>query len=104
MKELIGDIDRWHQGGQRVALARVVGALGSGTRVPGAAMAVSESGEAVGSIAGGCVEGAVVAEALEVITTGEPQLRSFGYSDEEAMDAGLTCGGAVQVFVELLKP
>jgi xanthine dehydrogenase accessory factor len=104
MKELIGDIDHWHEGGQRVALARVVGALGSGTREPGAAMAVSESGQVAGSIAGGCVEGAVVAEALEVIESGLPRLRTFGYSDDEAFDAGLTCGGAVQIFVERIEP
>ncbi|MDA8291079.1 MAG: hypothetical protein M0Z33_05280 [Actinomycetota bacterium] len=74
--------------------------LGSGPALPGASMAVSETGEVAGAIAGGCVEGAVVAEALEVLSSGVPRLCTFACSDEDAFAVGLTCGGTVQVFVE----
>jgi xanthine dehydrogenase accessory factor len=63
-------------------------------------MAVSEDGQVVGSVSGGCVEGAVVTEALEVMATGRPHLCTFGYSDDDAFAVGLTCGGTVQVFVQ----
>lgn len=102
MKEILGDIDRWLAAGERVAVARVVGVEGSGPRDPGAAMAVSESGEVAGSVSGGCVEGAVVTEALEVISSGEPRLRTFGYSDDEAFSVGLTCGGILHLLIEPL--
>jgi xanthine dehydrogenase accessory factor len=65
-------------------------------------MAVNDQGEVAGSVSGGCVEGAVVAEALEVLASGEPRLCTFGYSDEEAFSVGLTCGGTVRIFVEPL--
>ncbi len=102
MKEVIADIDRWQAAGRRVALARVVGIDGSGPRDPGATMAVSEDGEVAGSVSGGCVEGAVVAEALAVLEEGTARLRSFGYSDDEAFAVGLTCGGVVHLLVEPL--
>ena len=103
MRDLLDDIDRWRADGQRVAVARVVGLDGSGPRDPGAAMAISESGEVSGSVSGGCVEGAVVTEALAVLS-GERALGvvSFGYSDDEAFAVGLTCGGTIHVFVEPL--
>ena len=82
MKEVLSDIDRWKAQGQRVAIARVVDVEGSGPRDPGAAMAVSENGEVAGSVSGGCVEGAVVGEALQVLETGLPRLVTFGYSDD----------------------
>ena len=101
MKDIIEDIDRWRSKGHRVALARVVDLEGSGPRDPGAAMAVNEIGEVVGSVSGGCVEGAVVTEALEVLAgDGTPRLVTFGYSDEDAFAVGLTCGGTVHLFVE----
>ncbi len=102
MKDLLVDIERWRSAGSRIALARVVGVEGSGPRDPGAAMAISEAGEVVGSISGGCIEGALVTEALEVLSAGTPKLCTFGYSDEEAFAVGLTCGGTVHVFVEPL--
>lgn len=103
MKEVLADIERWQQEGKKVALARVVALEGSGPRLPGATMAVSEAGEVAGSVSGGCVEGAVVAEALEVLSTrGRPRLCTFGYSDDEAFSVGLTCGGTIRVFVEPL--
>ena len=102
MRELLDDLDRWRSSGQRVALARVVDVEGSGPRAPGAAMAVNEAGEVAGSVSGGCVEGAVVAEALEVLRTGERKVVTFGYSDDEAFAVGLTCGGTIHLFLEPL--
>lgn len=104
MKEVLDDIERWRAAGRRVAVARVVGVEGSGPRDPGATMAVSEDGEVAGSVSGGCVEGAVLTEALDVLAVGTPRLVSFGYSDDEAFAVGLTCGGTVSVFVEPLTP
>jgi xanthine dehydrogenase accessory factor len=103
MKELLDDLDRWRAGGKRVALARVVDIEGSGPRDPGAAMAVSQDGEVVGSVSGGCVEGAVVTEALAVLAGDRaPGVVTFGYSDDEAFAVGLTCGGTIRLFIEEL--
>jgi xanthine dehydrogenase accessory factor len=102
MKEILDDLDRWRAGGQRVAIARVVDIDGSGPRDPGAAMAVNELGEVAGSVSGGCVEAAVVTEALDILATGERRLVSFGYSDDDAFAVGLTCGGTVHLFIEPL--
>jgi xanthine dehydrogenase accessory factor len=103
MREILDDIDRWQTQGKRVALARVVDVEGSGPRGPGAAMAVSEGGEVAGSVSGGCVEGAVVTEALAVLAgEAEPRVVTFGYSDDEAFAVGLTCGGTIRLFIEPL--
>jgi xanthine dehydrogenase accessory factor len=102
VKEILADLDRWRAAGQRVALARVVDIDGSGPRDPGAAMAVNELGEVAGSVSGGCVEGAVVTEALDVLATHDRRLVTFGYSDDEAFAVGLTCGGTVHLFIEPL--
>lgn len=102
MKEILTDIDRWRGEGKQVAVARVVGVEGSGPRLPGAAMAVSDAGEVAGSVSGGCVEGAVVTEALEVIAGHRPRMATFGFSDDEAFSVGLTCGGTIRVFIEPL--
>jgi len=103
VKEVLDDIERWRAAGQRVAVARVVGTEGSSPRDAGATMVVSESGEVAGSVSGGCVEGAVVTTALEVLS-GERErgIVTFGYSDDEAFAVGLTCGGTIHVFVEPL--
>jgi xanthine dehydrogenase accessory factor len=103
MRDVIDDIERWRTSGQRVAVARVVDVEGSGPREPGAAMAVNDAGEVAGSVSGGCVEGAVLTEALAVLR-GERErgVISFGYSDDEAFEVGLTCGGTIHVFVEPL--
>jgi len=99
----LDDIERWRSAGRRVAIARVVDIEGSGPRDPGAAMAVSEDGEVAGSVSGGCVEGAVVTEALAVLSgEKEPRIVTFGYSDDEAFAVGLTCGGTIHLFVEPL--
>ena len=100
MREILDDIDRWRAAGRRVAVARVVDLEGSGPRDPGAAMAVNEDGEVVGSVSGGCVEGAVVTEALDILATGGRRVVTFGYSDDEAFAVGLTCGGTVHLFIE----
>jgi xanthine dehydrogenase accessory factor len=102
MKELLPQIDQWFAEGKRVAVARVVGVDGSSPRDPGATMVVSDAGEVAGSVSGGCVESAVVTEALSVIESGEARVCTFGYSDDEAFAVGLTCGGTVRVLVEPL--
>ena len=101
MKEVLGQVERWRQEGRRVALARVVGVDGSGPRQAGATMAVSEDGEVAGSVSGGCVEGAVVTEALAALEERAGARRcSFGYSDDDAFAVGLTCGGTVHLLVD----
>jgi xanthine dehydrogenase accessory factor len=102
VKELLADIDRWRRAGTGIVLARVVDIEGSGPRLPGASMAVNAEGEVAGSVSGGCVEGAVVAEALRILETGERKVVTFGYSDDEAFSVGLTCGGTVHLFLEPL--
>lgn len=102
MKEILDDIAEWQKTQKRIAVARVVSLEGSGPRDPGAAMVVNEDGEVAGSVSGGCVEGAVVTEALEVLETGERKMVSFGYSDDEAFAVGLTCGGTINLFIEPL--
>lgn len=103
MRELLDDLDRWRTAGKRCVIGRVVGIEGSGPRDPGAAMAVNEDGEVVGSVSGGCVEGAVVAEALEMLQVhASAKVVSFGFSDDEAFAVGLTCGGTIHVFMQEL--
>ena len=104
MRELLDDIDRWQHAGHRVAVARVVDIEGSGPREPGAAMAVNEHGEVAGSVSGGCVESAVVTEALAILAgEASPRVVTFGYSDDEAFAVGLTCGGIIRLFIEPLE-
>ena len=102
MREVLDDIERWRSAGKRVALARVVAVDGSGPRLAGAVMAVSEDGEVAGSVSGGCVENDVYEHAREVLRTGEPKLLSYGIADEDAWEVGLPCGGEIDVFVERL--
>lgn len=103
MREILDDIDRWRAAGKRVAIARVVNIEGSGPRDPGAAMAVNEDGEVAGSVSGGCVEGAVVGEALALMAESGPgRMVTFGYSDDEAFSVGLTCGGTIRLYIEQL--
>jgi xanthine dehydrogenase accessory factor len=103
MKDLLADINRWQRAGERIAIARVVDIEGSGPRLPGAAMAVTASGEVAGSVSGGCVEGAVVSEALSILDgSTDARIVTFGYSDDEAFAVGLTCGGTIHLFIEEL--
>ncbi len=100
MREVLPEIERWRAAGKAVALATVVKVYGSAPRPLGAKMAVSEAGEMAGSVSGGCVEGAVVQEALAVLATGQARLVEYGIADELAITVGLACGGNIQVFVE----
>jgi xanthine/CO dehydrogenase XdhC/CoxF family maturation factor len=93
----------WRQSGRKVALATVVVTWGSSPRPVGSQMVVDERGTMIGSVSGGCIEGAVVKEALEAINDGKPRLLDFGVTDEQAWDVGLACGGKVQVFVEKVE-
>ncbi len=103
MREVFDDVERWRAGGHRIAVARVVGLEGSGPRDPGATMVVNDAGEVAGSVSGGCVEGAVVTAALEVLDgSRERGVISFGYSDDEAFAVGLTCGGTIHLYLEPL--
>ena len=101
---MLDDIERWRAAGKQVAVARVVGVEGSGPRDPGATMAVSDDGEVAGSVSGGCVEGAVVTEALALLAgDGMPRLLTYGIADEDAFAVGLTCGGTIHVLLESLE-
>lgn len=103
MRDLLDELDAWKARGKKIAIARVVDIEGSGPRDPGAAMAVNEDGDVIGSVSGGCVEGAVVAEALAMLTgDATPRLVTFGYSDDEAFAVGLTCGGTIHLFLQPL--
>ena len=102
MREILSDLERWRRQDKRIAVARVVDVEGSGPRLPGAAMAVNEDGEVAGSVSGGCVEGAVVTEALDIIANGDRRIVTFGYSDDEAFAVGLTCGGTIHLYIEPL--
>jgi xanthine dehydrogenase accessory factor len=99
VKELARDLERWHERGEKVALATVVSARRSAPRPLGSKLAVSESGELAGSVSGGCVEGDVFGQAREVLAGLEPRLLQYGISDELAFSVGLPCGGDIEVFV-----
>lgn len=90
----------WHRSGRGAALATVIETWGSAPRQAGAQLAISGAGEIMGSVSGGCVEGAVVAEALAALEDGTPRLLRFGVSDEDAFAVGLACGGTIRVLVE----
>ncbi len=100
MKDILAELDDWTARGERIALATVVGTKRSAPRPPGAKMAISETGEVAGGVSGGCVEGAVVEVAEEVLRGGEPRLLHFGIADSEAWEVGLPCGGEIDVYVE----
>jgi len=100
MRELLNVIDQWIKSDKKVALATVVNVYGSAPRQLGAKMAVNQDGLMAGSVSGGCVEGAVVAEALQIIKSKKSKLLHYGVSDEQAFSVGLACGGVIEVFVE----
>jgi xanthine/CO dehydrogenase XdhC/CoxF family maturation factor len=100
MNPVVDKVARWREEGRKAALATVVKVERSGPLGPGTSMAVSEDGQVVGSVSGGCVEPAVFEEAMGAIETGEPRLLSYGISDDEAFGVGLTCGGVIHIFVE----
>jgi len=100
VKDVLQDLQAWVDRGDRVAIATVVGVKRSAPRAPGAKMAVNENGQVSGAVSGGCVEGAVVEAAAEVLRGDGPKLLHFGIADSEAWDVGLPCGGEIDVFVE----
>ncbi len=104
MQDIADRLDAWHRAGRSFAVATVVSVSGSAPRDPGAALAVDADGEAVGSVSGGCVEGAVYELCQEALATGTPVLHRFGFSDEDAFAVGLTCGGIIDVFVQRIVP
>ena len=93
---------RWRAAGHRVALATVIETWGSAPRPAGSHLVIDEEGRFEGSVSGGCVEGDVITEALDVIETGQAKSLSFGVPDETAWRAGLSCGGTIRVFVEMV--
>lgn len=99
MLDIAEELHRWCERGRDFAVATVVATHGSAPRPPGAALAVDADGEAIGSVSGGCVEGAVYELCQEALVSGESVLSSFGYSDEDAFAVGLTCGGVIDILV-----
>lgn len=101
MRDVVSDLDAWSAAGHRAALATVVGVKRSAPRPPGSKMAVGDDGAISGAVSGGCVEGAVVGVAEEILGGGAPRLLHFGIADDEAWDVGLPCGGEIDVWVDL---
>src|SRR6266446_75816 len=101
--EILEQAARWREAGTGVALATVVTTWGSSPRPVGAKLAVNDACATVGSISGGCVEGAVVEEALQAIRGGEPRVLDFGVTKDQAWEVGLACGGKIQIFVERVE-
>src|SRR5215471_14152285 len=100
MRDVLDDLDRWYGEGEPVAMATVVATWRSAPRPAGATMLVGPDGTAVGSVSGGCVEGAVYELAQQVVASGEPVMQRYGVSDDDAFAVGLTCGGILDIFVE----
>lgn len=98
--DILRAAEDWRSAGRGVALATVVETWGSAPRPAGSSLVINDEGTFLGSVSGGCVEGAVVTEALDVITSGQPKLLEFGVADETAWQVGLSCGGTIRVFVE----
>ncbi|GAO11264.1 XdhC family protein [Streptomyces lydicamycinicus] len=103
MLDIAEELHRWVEQGREFAVATVVATNGSAPRQPGAALAVDSDGTAIGSVSGGCVEGAVYELCQQALETGEPVLERFGYSDEDAFAVGLTCGGIIDILVQPIR-
>jgi xanthine/CO dehydrogenase XdhC/CoxF family maturation factor len=93
---------QWLKDGRQVALATVIETWGSAPQPVGSQLAIDSDGNFIGSVSGGCVEGAVVTEAIDVLGTGKPKILAFGVADETAWKVGLACGGKIRVYVEPL--
>ncbi|MGH3449488.1 MAG: XdhC family protein [Haloechinothrix sp.] len=104
MREVLSHLRAWYDAGVPFGLATVIGVRGSAPRSPGAVMAVSTDGDAVGSVSGGCVEGAVYEAATDVLRSNEPRVETYGISDDDAFAVGLTCGGTIEVLVQRVDP
>jgi xanthine/CO dehydrogenase XdhC/CoxF family maturation factor len=103
VEDVLATASDWARAGRPVALATVIETWGSSPRPVGSQLLVDQDGAFIGSVSGGCIEGAVVREAQDVIASGEPKLLEFGVSDETAWDVGLACGGKIRLFVERLS-
>lgn len=101
-EDILAIAAQWRAEGERVAIATVVETWGSSPRPAGSRLAVTASGRLMGSVSGGCIEGAVADAAKQAMASGAPRLLDFGVSDERAWEVGLSCGGKVKVFVEPL--
>jgi xanthine/CO dehydrogenase XdhC/CoxF family maturation factor len=102
-EDIPGQLAAWREAGKKCAVATVVETWGSAPRPAGSQLGIDETGAIVGSVSGGCVEGAVVQEALEVMQDGKPRLLEFGVSNSEAWEVGLACGGKIRIFVERVE-
>ena len=98
--DILRAAEDWRKAGRGVALATVVETWGSAPRGVGSSLVIDEQGNFLGSVSGGCVEGAVVTEAIDVIESGKPKTFEFGVADETAWKVGLSCGGTIRVYVE----
>jgi xanthine/CO dehydrogenase XdhC/CoxF family maturation factor len=103
VKEILPEVERWQKDGEKVVLATVVASRRSAPRPIGSSLAISESGKMCGSVSGGCVESDVFENAREVFESGDPRLVSYGFTDDEAWNVGLPCGGEIDVFLERLE-
>jgi xanthine/CO dehydrogenase XdhC/CoxF family maturation factor len=101
--DILKAAEAWRKDGRAVALATVVETWGSAPRPVGSNLVIDDAGNFLGSVSGGCVEGAVVTEALDVIESGKPKMLEFGVADETAWKVGLSCGGTIRVFVEKVE-
>jgi xanthine/CO dehydrogenase XdhC/CoxF family maturation factor len=101
--DILKAAEDWRRQGRQVALATVVETWGSAPRPVGANLIIDGEGNFLGSVSGGCVEGAVVTEALDVIDSGKPKMLEFGVADETAWKVGLSCGGTIRVLVEKVE-
>jgi len=99
-EDILKAAEGWRKAGKGVALATVVETWGSAPRPVGSNLVIDEEGNFLGSVSGGCVEGAVVTEALDVIESGKPRMLEFGVADDTAWQVGLSCGGTIRVYVE----
>lgn len=102
-QDILGLAAEWRDAGKGVALATVVSTWGSSPRPVGSQLVVDDTGAFQGSVSGGCVEGAVVSEAVAAIGDGNPRLLEFGVTNDEAWEVGLACGGTIQVMVEKVE-
>ena len=101
--DVLEQVTRWRADGRGVALATVISTWGSSPRPVGSQLAIDDHGSMVGSVSGGCIEGAVVLESREVIADGKPRVLEYGVTNEQAWEVGLACGGKLEVFVERLE-
>ena len=103
MRDVLPEIESWRRDGKKVALATIVKVWGSAPRPLASKMAISDAGDMAGSVSGGCVEGAVFEEAQGVLADSEPRLVHYGVTDEQAWAVGLSCGGQIEVYIELVE-